>query len=115
MITGIHHFTIIASSENSVRFYAKLGFEEYKRISRVYDTVVLMGGFNFGLEIYIDPSHPAKSVEPLGLRNISLKVNNIEETLESLGINNSPIMKDWVGGRFVFIYDPDGLQIQLHE
>ena len=55
MVTGIHHVSIIASSEASVEFYTKLGFQEYKRIERDYDTVVLMDGFGIGLEVFIDP------------------------------------------------------------
>ena len=61
MITGVHHFSIIASSEESVGFYEKLGFRENKRIERTYDTVVLMSGYGIGLEVFIDPSHPGRS------------------------------------------------------
>lgn len=32
MITEVHHFSIIAASEESVSFYKKLGFDEFKRI-----------------------------------------------------------------------------------
>ena len=39
---GIHHFSIIASSEASVEFYKQLGYQERNRIKRDYDTVVLM-------------------------------------------------------------------------
>ena len=56
MVTGIHHFSIIASSEASVEFYTKLGFQEYRRVKRDYDTVVLMDGFGVGLELFIGPN-----------------------------------------------------------
>ena len=42
MIIGAHNFAIISSSEESVAFYAKLGFEELLRRVRKYDTVVLL-------------------------------------------------------------------------
>ena len=116
MITGVHHFSIIASSEASIEFYGKLGFREYKRIERKYDTVVLMNGHGIGLEVYIDPSHPSRGrPEPLGPRHLSLRVDKIEETVDSLGVEAGPIMMDWVNVRFCFIADPDGWPVQLHE
>ena len=108
MVTGIHHFSIIASSEASVEFYTKLGFKENKRIKRDYDTVVLMDGYGIGLEVFIDPRHCRSVDEPLGLRTLSLKVDTLDGTDESVKI-------DWNGERYVIITDPDGNVIQLHE
>ena len=59
MIVGVHHFSIIAGSEASVEFYEKLGFREYKRVERKFDTVVLLNGHGIGLEIY-RPESPAE-------------------------------------------------------
>lgn len=117
MITGIHHFAIIASSEASVDFYEKLKFKEFLRRDRKYDTVVLLYGHGIQLEIYVDPNHPARATKPenMGLRNISLRVDNLERTIEELNLEAGPIMNDWVGVRFCFIADPDGLPVQLHE
>ena len=117
MITGVHHFSLIASSEKSVEFYGKLGFREYRRIDRKYDTVVLMSGHGIGLEIYIDPNHPERATEPenIGLRNLSLRVDRIEDTVEELGLEAGPVMTDWMGVKFCFVMDPDGLPVQLHE
>ena len=117
MITGIHHVSIIVSSEESIRFYSKLGFREYKRIERKYDTVVLMYAHGIGVEIFIDPTHPPRAIKPenLGLRQLSLRVDKLEDTLEELKLEAGPIMNDWVGVRFCFVADPDGLPIQLHE
>ena len=116
MIVGVHHLSIIASSEESVEFYEKLGFHEYKRIERRNDTVVLMNGHGIGLEMYIDPTHPPRSTpEPLGLRHLSLRVDKIEETVEELGVEAGPIINDWVGIKFCFVADPDGWPVQLHE
>ena len=114
MITGIHHFSIIASSEASIAFYTSLGFSEYKRIERGYDTVVLMEGYGVGLEVFIDPSHPRSDVESLGLRYLSLRVDDIEKTMKELGVDGK-IQTDWNGKRYVIITDPDGNDVQLCE
>jgi len=116
MITGIHHFSLICSSEDSIAFYTSLGFREYKRVERKYDTVVLMNGHGIGLEVFIDPSHPPRSTpEPLGPRHLSLRVDKVEETAEELGLEIGPVMSDWTGVRFAFCADPDGNVVQLHE
>ena len=75
MITGVHHFSLIASSEASIDFYSSLGFREYKRIERKYDTVVLMNGHGMGLEIYIDPSHPPRESGPGSRKHIYIFLN----------------------------------------
>ena len=116
MILGIHHFSIIVSSEESVKFYQKLGFCEERRIERGYDTVVLMSGHGIGLVVFIDAAHPArKKPEPLGLRNLSLRVDDVEKTMEELGLNDVEINTDWSGKRYCVISDPDGNIVQLCE
>lgn len=114
MITGLHHFSIIASSEESISFYSTLGFREYKRIERGYDTVVLMEGYGVGLEVFIDSSHSPASSEPLGLRCFSLMVDDIEKTMEELRMSGK-VQTDWNGKRYVMITDPDGNDVQLCE
>ena len=108
MVTGIHHFSIIASSEASVEFYTRLRFKESKRIKRDYDAVVLMDGHGIGLEIFIDPRHCRSVDEPLGFRTLSLKVDSLD------GIDGT-VMTDWNGERYVNIADPDGNTVQLHD
>lgn len=116
MILGIHHFALIASSLSSVEFYEKLGFKEIKRIERKDDLVVLMEGHAICIEIFVDARHPARPLpEPLGLRHIALEVENIEKTVEKLGLDASPIGNDWVGRRFCFVADPDGNRLELRE
>lgn len=117
MISGIHHFAVISSSESSVQFYERLGFREIFRKERQYDTIVLMEGLGMRLEMFIDPNHPERAVNPenMGLRHLALKVDSIEETAESLELILGPVMKDWMGVRYAFIADPDGLPIELHE
>lgn len=112
MITGLHHFSIIASSSSSVEFYSKLGFKEIERIKRGYDTVVLMEGCGIGLEIFIDPRHPKRNEEPLGMRSLSLSVEDIETAAQQF---DAEIMLDWHRERYIKIKDPDGTVVQLHE
>ncbi|WP_037364860.1 VOC family protein [Selenomonas ruminantium] len=116
MMQGIHHLAIIVSSEECVKFYKKFGFKEFKRIERNLDIVLLLQGDGIQLEMFVDASHPLRSMpEPLGLRHIALKVDDIEKVIADLGLINSPIMNDWVGARCCFIKDPDGNTIELHE
>ena len=117
MIQGIHHFAIIASSEESVRFYKRLGFRETYRREREYDTVVLLDGYGMQIELFVDPNHPERATNPenMGLRHLALKVKKIEETVAGLGLEIGPIKNDWGGIRFAFTADPDGLPIELHE
>ena len=117
MASALHHISIICSSESSVLFYEKLGFHEFFRKERGYDTVVLMEGYGFRLEIYIDPSHPPRSASPenLGIRHFSLRVENIEKVISNLGLSAEQIRTDWLDQRYCFIVDPDGLPVQLHE
>lgn len=121
-IVAIHHFAIIVRSEASVEFYTKLGFKETYRRNRKYDTVVLFDGYGIQIEMFVDPNHPERAVSPenIGLRHLALKVGNIDETIEMLKANGvklevGSIMNDWVGERFCFVTDPDGLPIELHE
>lgn len=116
MIIGIHHFSIIVSCEETVSFYKKLGFIEVKRIDRQYDTVVLMEGHGIGLEVFLDSKHiPRSNPEPLGLRNLSLAVDNIDNVLVALRIETGQKRTDWYGNQYVFITDPDGNKVQLYE
>jgi len=115
VITGIHHFSIICSSEKSIAFYTSLGFFEVFRKKRDNDTIVLMEGYGIGLELFIDPTHPKRANNPenLGLRNLSLKVDSCQEIINLFRCE--PIKQDWFGKNYCFIFDPDGLPIQFHE
>lgn len=126
MIKGLQHISMIVSSEKSVAFYEMLGFKEIFRKERGYDTVVALKGFDIKLFLFIDSKHPARATNPenIGLRNFVLQVDNLETTMEelkkiaeesNLSIEFSPIMKDWHESRFVFLKDPDGVPIGLHE
>lgn len=122
MITGVHHIAIIISSEDHLSFYRLLGFDECFRKVRAYDTVVLMEGNGIELEIFIDGNHKTYQTEHLGLRHIALKVSSpleneivriINASVDAIDI--SPVMRDWKEERFVFMKDPDGTVVELHE
>ncbi|MBR0429698.1 MAG: VOC family protein [Lachnospiraceae bacterium] len=117
MIQNIHHIAIISSSEASIDFYAHLGFQETYRRERAYDTIVLLQGYGIQLEMFIDPSHPARATDPenIGIRHLALQVDNIEQTAEELQLEIGPIQMDWVGIRYAYTWDPDGLPVELHE
>ena len=115
MITGFHHFAIIASSEESIVFYRKLGFLEISRINRSYDTVVVLEGYGLEIEVFIDPRHPARPCNPecLGIRHLALHVDDVEKIAQEFDCG--PIQKDWFDEKYCFTQDPDGLTIEFHE
>ncbi len=116
MIEAVHHVAIIVSNEETVEFYERLGFIIFKRVERNYDTIVLLRGYGIQLELFVDASHPARSIpETLGLRHLALEVDDIEKTSNDLGLKISSIKNDWVGDRYCFTVDPDGNKIELHE
>ena len=126
MIKGLQQISMIVSSEKSVAFYKMLGFNERFRKERGYDTVVVLEGFDFKLLMFVDPKHPVRATNPeaLGFRNFVLQADDLEKTMEEIKtraeesgqcIEFGPIQSDWHGARFVFLCDPDGLNIGLHE
>ena len=102
-----------------------LGFQESFRKVRSYDVVVLMYGHGMQFEIFVDGRHPSKyevEKEPTGLRHFALQVDGkLEDEMERLRKESTEvlvfgsIMEDWRGVRFVFLKDPDGTVIELHE
>ena len=120
MFTGIHHVSILASTEKSIEFYESLGFVVVFRKERVKDIIVLMNGYNMQIEMFIDSNHPERASHPenLGLRHFALRTNNIEETVKYLadkGIVCGDIGTDWEGIKYCYTEDPDGLPIEIHE
>ena len=115
MIKGIRQFAIIASSEKSIAFYNRLGFAESGRIDRGYDKVILMSGYEMELVIFIDPNHPARANDPenLGLRNLALQVDDLENVIKEFECG--PVTEDWFGRKYCFTNDPDGLPIEFYE
>ena len=116
MITGLDHIAVLCSSEESIEFYKKLGFEQTMRKDRENDIVLMMTGHGFTLELFIDPSHPPRvnAPEAMGLRHLAFHVDNIEETIAEYGLKCDPI-KIIDGKKLAFFYDPDGLPLEFHE
>ena len=118
-ITGIHHVSLLISSEETLDFYKDvLGFTESFRKERENDCVVLLDGYGMQLEAFVDNRHPKKAEgleEPLGCRHFALRVDNIDAMLQKLGVAGTEIGTDWQGIRYCYISDPDGNQIELHE
>ena len=115
MISVLQCVSIIASSEKSVAFYEKLGFTVIFRKERSYDTVVIMEGYGVQIQLFIDPNHPKREMNPenLGFRSITLKVENVEEIRKLFDC--SEVRTDWFGNKYCSTQDPDGLPIQFCE
>ena len=113
MVQGLDHIALIVSSEDSLRFYEKLGFRETERFERSYDIVVFMTCGNITLEIFVNLNHPERvnSPEAKGLRHVAVTVDKIED----LNMEIEEIRIDWFGRRFTFVKDPDGLPIEIKE
>lgn len=114
-MVGLDHIALIVSSEDSLRFYEKLGFKEINRIERSYDIVVLMENDGVVLEIFIDPNHPERvnAPEAKGLRHLAFTVESLEEVMKI--VECEKIRTDWFGRRFTFCKDQDGQPIELKE
>lgn len=113
MVQGLDRIALIVSSEDSLRFYEKLGFRETERFERSYDIVVFMTCGNITLEIFVNLNHPERvnSPEAKGLRHVAVTVDKIED----LNMEIEEIRIDWFGRRFTFVKDPDGLPIEIKE
>ena len=111
----LNHIALIVSTEESLRFYEKLGFVETRRMDRERDTVVFMENNSIVLEIFIDSNHPARvsGPEALGLRHIAFVVESLEEVMRD--VECEEIRTDWFGRKFTFTKDPDGQPIELKE
>ena len=122
-IVGLHHVSLLVSSEECLDFYKALGFEESYRRARQSDTVVLLEAYSFQLEVFIDPRHPQKAEgeqEPLGPRHFALRVDDISATLiflreQGIDVEGVEVGNDWTGVKYCYLHDPDGNQVELHE
>ena len=118
MIAGIHHVALILKDEKSLQFYERLGFEQTFVLKREQDMIVLLSGHGMQLEVFVDPRHSERAkgmAEPLGLRHIAFKVDDIEIAAKEYDIAIGPIRTDWTGIRLAFFEDPEGTVLELHE
>lgn len=104
----LNHIAIIVSSEAGITFYKSLGFEEKSREIRpeCHDELIYLSDGVTTLEIYKDSTHPKRLSNPeaYGLRHLCFQVEDIGEDYK--------IDKK---GKFKFVYDPDGLPIEIRE
>ena len=105
----LNHIAIIVSSEDGIDFYKNLGFEEISREIRNnenHDELIYLSNGLTTLEIYKDSTHPKRITNPeaYGLRHLCFQVEDIGDDYK--------IDKK---GKFKFIYDPDGLPIEIRE
>lgn len=104
----LDHIAIIVSTEAGVEFYKSLGFAELSREVRPesHDELIYLNDGLTTLEIYKDPTHPKRLANPetYGLRHLCFRVEDIGEDFK--------VDKK---GKFMFIYDPDGLPIEIRE
>ena len=105
----LNHVAIIVSNEVGIDFYKSLGFNENKRLIRpeCHDEVVYLSNGLLTLEIYKDKTHPQRLTNPesYGLRHLCFQVKDIGDDYK---INNH-------GQKFKYLYDPDGLPIEIIE
>ena len=125
MIVGLHHVAILSSDrEKTLRFYTEgLGFsltQSHIRAER-QDEILFLTGYGITLEIFVCAAHPARLSYPeaYGLRHLALRVCEIEshrKRLLRLGYAPEEIRTDFFDGAYMmFVKDPDGLPIELHE
>ena len=105
----LNHIAIIVSTEDGIDFYKSFGFNEISRKIRNnenHDELVYLSNGLVTLEIYKDPTHPKRLSNPeaYGLRHLCFQVDDIGEDY-----------KEDEKGKFKFIYDPDGLPIEIRE
>lgn len=125
MISGLHHIAILSSSrEEALRFYCQgLGFVLTRELTRPErsDEILWLSGYGITLELFVCADRPARPSYPeaYGLRHFALHVSQIEDIRRRLlaqGIAPEEIRNDAVGGeKMMFVKDPDGLPIELHE
>lgn len=125
----IHHVAIIVSDyEKAKEFYVeKLGFEVIRENFREeredwkLDLRIGKGPEATELEIFAEKNPPKRVNRPeaCGLRHLAFRVDDIEavvQELKMLGIECEPIRRDtYTDKKMTFLFDPDGLPLELHE
>jgi len=126
IIRNVHHIAIICSDYDiSKKFYTGiLGFKIEKEIFRKerqsYKADLYLDG-KYILELFSFPDPPARLSRPeaTGLRHLAFSVDSIDDTVTYLQTKNifcEPLRIDeFTNKKFTFIFDPDGLPIELYE
>ena len=121
----IHHVAILVSDyQAALAFYRdKLGLPLLRDVDRPAqgDRILTLGLSQGELEIFVKPDAPPRPANPeaRGLRHLAFRVACVEDTvaaLARLGIACDPIRMDpYTQKPMTFLYDPDGLPLELHE
>ncbi len=123
MLNAIHHTAInCADYERTKEFYVNLlGFEilgEYRFPSGTKRLDCQFGASR--LEIFWSESYDPRPQGRLqGYRHLCFRVANVQQTadwLKARGISVTNVCPDsMAGGNMAFFYDPDGLELEIHE
>jgi glyoxylase I family protein len=125
-LNKIHHIAIICSDfKISKKFYTevlglKVEREVFRKERNSYKLDLSLNG-NYVIELFSFPNPPKRLTRPegTGLRHLAFEVDDVEKTVQGLkkhNVTSEPIRTDeFTGKKFTFIFDPDGLPIELYE
>lgn len=124
-LNQLDHISIIVSDlVRAKEFYiSKLGFTIKREVERVNKRDIMLDLENgqVQLEIFVKANAPTRLNYPeaRGLRHLAFRVEQIEQVVDELkqkGIDCEPIRRDdFTGKKMTFLFDPDGLPLELHE
>jgi len=122
MASFLHTCYRIGDIDRSVAFYAKLGFEEVRRMPIGEEAInVFMGLPGEDPRLELTYNHGVDSYElGTGYNHIALTVSDMDSTLANLseqGIEpeRPPYRLREGGSRICFVRDPDGYRIEMIE
>lgn len=125
-LSSVYQIAIIVSDiEKAREFYVeKLGFEvvcKNYRKERDDWKLDLRVDEHTELEIFAEKNPPKRVNRPeaCGLRHLAFRVESVDETVKGMtemGIECEPIRTNsFTGEKMTFFFDPDGLQLEIHE
>ena len=121
---NLHHIALIASDrDKTIAFYGLLGFHVSSDVVRPEknDEMLFLTDGTLVLEVFVKQNAPKRLTFPeaYGLRHLAFCPEDFDETVEKfrkIGAAPEPVRRDSVNGkRMTFVFDPDGLPIEIHE
>ena len=115
LFEGLHHISLITSSQRTLRLYEIMGFKKTLSIQNAYNKVVIMEGHGLTLEFLIDRHAPKKdrNLDTLGMRCFSLQMSDFKKVFRRIPCGG--MFRDWKGQRYCYIRALDGQTIEMHE
>ena len=125
-LNRVHHIAIICSDyQKSKQFYIQvLGLtvvqEIYREDRQSYKLDLALNG-QYLIELFSFPQPPPRvsGPEAAGLRHLAFEVDDLEKAiavLQQYGVPYEPVRSDeYTGKKFLFLFDPDDLPIELYE